>query len=196
METAPPPGPNSFSFMQCLGKYGKIVCWHPLLGEILDPPLKTLFDQYSFGASCYHLTAKFQRGSVFSHVGLFTTGSRVHRRRSMQAREPTLTLKPRELPWQSSPRILARSHNGILAYECNVITIPRTTFYFGQISVYNSVIGGVIFSESYLPEGRFWKENYTFDVANPEFTTRGCGYQSNILPVFPKDSKRLRKCCS
>ena len=46
---APPPpgGPNSFNFMQFLGKFGKIVCWRPpppgswrpLLGEILDPPL-------------------------------------------------------------------------------------------------------------------------------------------------------------
>ena len=97
-------GRNSFNFMQCWGKYGKIVCWRPrgscrpLLGEILDPPSKTLFDQYSFGASCYQLTAKFQRGSVFSHVGLLTTGSHVDRRRSIQARGPTLTLKPRELP--------------------------------------------------------------------------------------------------
>ena len=42
---APPGGPNSFNFMQFLGKFGKIVCWcpleswRPLLGEILDPPL-------------------------------------------------------------------------------------------------------------------------------------------------------------
>ena len=44
---APPPGgPNSFNFMQFLGKFGKIVCWRPPLGswrpllrEILDPPL-------------------------------------------------------------------------------------------------------------------------------------------------------------
>ena len=40
-----PPGPNSFNFMQFLGKFGKIICWRPLegwrphLGEILDPPL-------------------------------------------------------------------------------------------------------------------------------------------------------------
>ena len=40
-----PGGPNSFNFMQFLGKYEKIVCcrapgsWRPLLGEILDPPL-------------------------------------------------------------------------------------------------------------------------------------------------------------
>ena len=26
---APPGGPNSFNFMQFLGKFGKIVCWHP-----------------------------------------------------------------------------------------------------------------------------------------------------------------------
>ena len=38
----PPWGPNSFNFMQFLGKFGKIVCWRPLLGEILDPPLFTL----------------------------------------------------------------------------------------------------------------------------------------------------------
>ena len=47
---APPGGPNSFNFMQFLGNFGKIVCWRPplgswrpLLGEILDPPLVTLF---------------------------------------------------------------------------------------------------------------------------------------------------------
>ena len=48
--TRPPPpgGPNSFNFIQFLGKFGKIVCWRPsplgswrpLLGEILDPPLE------------------------------------------------------------------------------------------------------------------------------------------------------------
>ena len=43
--TRAPRGPNSFNFMQFLGKFGKIVCWRPpecwrpLLGEILDPPL-------------------------------------------------------------------------------------------------------------------------------------------------------------
>ena len=43
---APLRGPNSFNFMQFLGKFGKIVCWRPppgelapLPGEILDPPL-------------------------------------------------------------------------------------------------------------------------------------------------------------
>ena len=43
----PPPGQNSFNFMQFLGNFGKILCWRPpprgvgapLLGEILDPPL-------------------------------------------------------------------------------------------------------------------------------------------------------------
>ena len=41
-------GPNSFNFMQFLGKFGKIVCWcppgswRPLLAEILDPPLITV----------------------------------------------------------------------------------------------------------------------------------------------------------
>ena len=45
---SPAGGPNSFNFMQFLGKFGKIVCWRPLegwrpqLGEILDPPLDTL----------------------------------------------------------------------------------------------------------------------------------------------------------
>ena len=29
--------------MQFLGKFGKIVCWRPLLGEILDPPQTILF---------------------------------------------------------------------------------------------------------------------------------------------------------
>ena len=39
--TCPPPpgGPNSFNFMQFLGKFSKIVYWRTLLGEILDPPL-------------------------------------------------------------------------------------------------------------------------------------------------------------
>ena len=42
----PPGGPNSFNFMQFLGKFGKFLClrpppgsWCPLFGEILDPPL-------------------------------------------------------------------------------------------------------------------------------------------------------------
>ena len=46
---ARPPGPNSFNFMQFLGKFGKFVCWHlpleswrPHLGEILDPPLHSV----------------------------------------------------------------------------------------------------------------------------------------------------------
>ena len=40
-----PPRPNSFNFMQFLGRFGKIVCWRPRegwrphVGEILDPPL-------------------------------------------------------------------------------------------------------------------------------------------------------------
>ena len=34
----PPPGdPNSFNFMQFLGKFGKIVCWCPP-GELAPPP--------------------------------------------------------------------------------------------------------------------------------------------------------------
>ena len=32
-----PRGPNSFNFMQFLGKYGKIVCWRPP-GELAPPP--------------------------------------------------------------------------------------------------------------------------------------------------------------
>ena len=35
----PPGRPNSFNFMQFLGNFGKIACWRPHLGEILDPPL-------------------------------------------------------------------------------------------------------------------------------------------------------------
>ena len=35
--TCPPRGPNSFKFMQFLGKFGKIVCWHPP-GELVPPP--------------------------------------------------------------------------------------------------------------------------------------------------------------
>ena len=45
--TRAPGNPNSFNFMQFLGKFGKIVCWRPPppgswrthLKEILDPPL-------------------------------------------------------------------------------------------------------------------------------------------------------------
>ena len=33
----PPPGPDSFNFMQFLGKFGKIVCWSPP-GELMPPP--------------------------------------------------------------------------------------------------------------------------------------------------------------
>ena len=33
----PPRGPNSFNFMQFLGKFGKIVCWRPP-GELAPPP--------------------------------------------------------------------------------------------------------------------------------------------------------------
>ena len=47
LDARPPGGPNSFNFMQFLGKFGKIVCWRPpleswrpLLGENVDPPLK------------------------------------------------------------------------------------------------------------------------------------------------------------
>ena len=32
-----PPGPNSFNFMQFLGKFGKFVCWRPP-GELAPPP--------------------------------------------------------------------------------------------------------------------------------------------------------------
>ena len=52
---APPPGPNSFNFMQFWGKFGKIVCWRPLgswrplLGEILGPPL--VINRYKSGAN-------------------------------------------------------------------------------------------------------------------------------------------------
>ena len=35
--SAPPPGPNSFNFMQFLEKFGKIVCWRPP-GELAPPP--------------------------------------------------------------------------------------------------------------------------------------------------------------
>ena len=37
--TRPPlGGPNSFNFMQFLGNFGKIVCWHPPPGELAPPP--------------------------------------------------------------------------------------------------------------------------------------------------------------
>ena len=34
----PPGGPNSFNFMQFLGKLGKIVCWAPPPEELAPPP--------------------------------------------------------------------------------------------------------------------------------------------------------------
>ena len=37
LDARPPGGPNSFNFMQFLGKFGKIVCWHPP-GELAPPP--------------------------------------------------------------------------------------------------------------------------------------------------------------
>ena len=37
LDMCPPGGPNSFNFMQFLGKFGKIVCWHPP-GELVPLP--------------------------------------------------------------------------------------------------------------------------------------------------------------
>ena len=39
-EGRPPVGPNSFNFMQFLGKFGKIVCWRPPPppGELVPSP--------------------------------------------------------------------------------------------------------------------------------------------------------------
>ena len=37
LDARPPRGPNSFNFMQFLGKFGKIVCWRPP-GELAPPP--------------------------------------------------------------------------------------------------------------------------------------------------------------
>ena len=34
----PPRGPNSFNFMQFLGKFIKFVCWRPPPGELMPPP--------------------------------------------------------------------------------------------------------------------------------------------------------------
>ena len=34
---APPPGQNSFNFMQFLGNFGKILCWRPPPGELAPP---------------------------------------------------------------------------------------------------------------------------------------------------------------
>ena len=34
---APPGGPNSFDFMQFLGNFYKMICWHPP-GELAPPP--------------------------------------------------------------------------------------------------------------------------------------------------------------
>ena len=52
---ASPRDPNSFNFMHFLGKFGKIVRWHPpeswrpLLGEILDPPLDCMYSAFLKG---------------------------------------------------------------------------------------------------------------------------------------------------
>ena len=57
--------PNSFNFMQFLGKFGKIVCWRPLeswrphLGEILDPLLPNVMP--SFVVKDYHKRAYMQK---------------------------------------------------------------------------------------------------------------------------------------
>ena len=37
MDAHPHPGPNSFNFMQFLGKFGKIISFHPP-GELAPPP--------------------------------------------------------------------------------------------------------------------------------------------------------------
>ena len=62
---APPGDPNSFNFMQVLGKYGKIVCWCPP-GELVPPPrgnpgsatgnsqLTQIIDQYTTNQITYH----------------------------------------------------------------------------------------------------------------------------------------------
>ena len=49
LDAPPPRGPNSFNFIQFLGKLVKIACWRPPpegwrphLGEILDPPLVSI----------------------------------------------------------------------------------------------------------------------------------------------------------
>ena len=36
LDSRPPGGPNSFNFMQFLGKFDKIVCWRPP-GELAPP---------------------------------------------------------------------------------------------------------------------------------------------------------------
>ena len=36
-DACPPPRPNSFNFMQFLGRFGRIVCWPPP-GELAPPP--------------------------------------------------------------------------------------------------------------------------------------------------------------
>ena len=52
LDVDPHRGPNSFNFMQFLGKVGKIICWssplegwRPHLGDILDPPLQDFADE-------------------------------------------------------------------------------------------------------------------------------------------------------
>ena len=64
----PPWGPNSFNFMQFLGKYGKsyvgapLGSWRPVLGEILDPPLEihSVNNQVSWNlvAGLFHYISK------------------------------------------------------------------------------------------------------------------------------------------
>ena len=49
-------GPDSFNFMQFLGKFGKIICWRsPLPGELAPPPRGNPGSATALGAN------KFQR---------------------------------------------------------------------------------------------------------------------------------------
>ena len=68
-----PPDPNSFNFMQFLGKFGKIICWHPpeswrpLLG---DPPLlnahnEPLIFAIRLGIRPWHHLASSTTGNLF-----------------------------------------------------------------------------------------------------------------------------------
>ena len=54
---SPPGGPNSFNFMQFLGKFGKIVCWRPP-GELAPPPRGnpgSATGSATLGNKCTHL---------------------------------------------------------------------------------------------------------------------------------------------
>ena len=60
--------PNSFSCMQFLGKFIKMICWRSHLGEILDPPLHTA-EFVSIGVLIYIILSSFWKKIGASALG-------------------------------------------------------------------------------------------------------------------------------